>query len=84
MILFLHLLKVSSFQDLFPSALGRIILPFFLQYIHGARGKDGGRGTRLGRTKAVRHQAKDWSGHLAEGRREKLEKGQQKTKWERR
>ena len=56
-------------------------MPCFLHYIHRARGKDGGRGTGLGRTKGVRHQAKDWAGSLAEERREKLKKGEQKTKW---
>lgn len=77
--MFIFSLKLSSFQDPLHFALGRIILPRFLRYIHRARGKDGGRGTGLGRTKGVRHQAKDWAGSLAEERREKLKKGEQKT-----
>jgi hypothetical protein len=77
---FIYSLKPYSFQDLLHFALGRITLPCFLHCIHRAR-KDGGRGIRLGRTKGVRHQAKDWSGRLAEGRREKLKRGEKKTEW---
>ena len=80
MISFIYSLKLYSFQDLLHFALSRIILPRFRHCIHRAR-KDGGRGIRLGRRKGVRHQAKDWSGSLAEGRKEKLKRGEKKTKW---
>lgn len=43
--------------------------------------EEGGDKVRLGRTKGVRHQAQGWSGSLAEGRRENLEKGERKKKW---